>query len=793
MAGSGVTLNPTENVYVIDRIEDLPDEFDRYRIYHLLYNPSPGLYYSPDGLTLVQIYGTSNLIVTGDLTVTGDGRIDGNLTVGGEFLLTDSVWDDLRFPASAVNPPGQASDPDFDTVNGGWLFASNGTELVFLMAQMPHQWVEGTAIYPHVHWQKTTSAGGDVLWRLEYKMAPIGEVMDSSFTALDVSTVVDGTPDLDTANQHLISAFASIDMTGRDLSDMLVMKFSRIGSDGDDTYGADARMLEFDIHFEIDSLGSAEEFSQIPPIVVPPDPPDPPTPGSWPAYGAHSQAGYNVSSYPINFETDPYRTWNSKKDIIIAQHRYPYASQVASEVASNSWMKTQNTNIKTQYYTFKSAVELTNSNSAKYLSKQCMDNNGAYADWRGYDSSTGGAIVWTGDVAGDALANTNYGDAGMAAGSSEANFAEAWWTLLKAKYSDQWPWDGYFWDSTDFKDNKPGYVLESDPLTDANPDYKRPFSSGDTDPALFRAGLVYDADMMRTVGPGTLFHTSNGGRDADAVNVVTSANNWAGVWDMRLSENAQTKLGLVTTSTVVNPRNEWSLIYNNCDSRMAILLRAMHISEQMVNLTSTNNLGKGTVVLDFICDWSTSTDPIPTTMAEIPQDHWEACRFICGMAALHDSWMAAPHLTRGIYPFPYMDEFIYDPGEPVGGTPSIGSIDGEDLAFPLTVRTADQAPESGSAYGVFWQEYDNVLWVVNMNEPTGLAAWPQATEDTITLPSAGSGNVWRYPSSTYSNINRTTGGVTAENQSPLVNDGSLTGATIDMKRWTARMLVRSAS
>ncbi len=125
----------------------------------------------------------------------------------------------------------------------------------------------------------------------------------------------------------------------------------------------------------------------------------PPTPPAWPAYGAHAQAGYNVSSYPTNFEIDPYRTWNSKKDIIIAQHRYPYTSQVADEVASNAWMKSQNSNIKTQYYTFKSAVELVNPNSAKYLSKQAMDLNGAYADWRGYDSSTSGAIIWSGDVA----------------------------------------------------------------------------------------------------------------------------------------------------------------------------------------------------------------------------------------------------------------------------------------------------------------------------------------------------------------------------------------------------------
>lgn len=193
-------------------------------------------------------------------TLTANTATLGDVTVTGSFELEDTFWDDMRFPASAINPPGQASDPDFDTTNGGWLFAAAGTEVIFLAAQMPHAWKEGSTIHPHIHWQKTTSAGGDVLWRLEYKKAPIGEVMDAAFTALDVTTTV--TTDNDTANEHLISGFGEITMVGGQLSDMFLMKLSRIGADGSDTYGADARLLEFDIHFEIDGFGSGETFTK---------------------------------------------------------------------------------------------------------------------------------------------------------------------------------------------------------------------------------------------------------------------------------------------------------------------------------------------------------------------------------------------------------------------------------------------------------------------------------------------------------------------------------------------------
>ena len=169
--------------------------------------------------------------------------------------LTDA-YDDLRFPATAVNPPGAASDPDWDTTTPGWLFDASSTEIIHLIAQLPHQWHVGTDLEPHVHWMKTTSADGNVYWRLEYKWAGIGEVLDTNWTTVNVTTTVAGTPDNDTANEHLISSFGSIDTTGKGISDILLMKLSRIGGDGSDTYGADARFLEFDIHYAIDGFGS---------------------------------------------------------------------------------------------------------------------------------------------------------------------------------------------------------------------------------------------------------------------------------------------------------------------------------------------------------------------------------------------------------------------------------------------------------------------------------------------------------------------------------------------------------
>jgi len=202
-------------------------------------------------------------IITRLTAVTIDGveeaTID-DLTVG-NFRLSNTSWDDLRFPSQGINPPGAASDPDVETTTGLWLFAAAATQMLAGIAQMPHSWKEGTTLKPHVHWQKTTSAGGDVLWQFDYEVVNNGAVAAMDYgSQLQATTVATGTPDGDTANEVLITPLGDITMTGKTVSSIIFWKLSRIGSDAADTYGADARMLEFDIHYEVDSFGSNDEF-----------------------------------------------------------------------------------------------------------------------------------------------------------------------------------------------------------------------------------------------------------------------------------------------------------------------------------------------------------------------------------------------------------------------------------------------------------------------------------------------------------------------------------------------------
>jgi hypothetical protein len=167
-------------------------------------------------------------------------------------------WDDLRFPAQAVNPPGAVSDPDVDSSDGCLLFDAAGVEVIFVAAQLPHGWLSGTPIRPHVHWVKTTSAEGDVVWGLKYRWAAPGQTLTDWSASYSLATVTAG--DADTADHHALASFPELTIRGG-ASTMILFEIARIGSSEDDTYAADAKLLEFDLHYQTGSAGTTNEFT----------------------------------------------------------------------------------------------------------------------------------------------------------------------------------------------------------------------------------------------------------------------------------------------------------------------------------------------------------------------------------------------------------------------------------------------------------------------------------------------------------------------------------------------------
>ena len=171
---------------------------------------------------------------------------------------TSPAWDDLRAPASGINPAGSAAAATVDQEDGSLIFSNGQTQTVAVWFQLPHAWKVGSDISFHIHWKKTTSAAGTVKWQTKYQWTNIGAT-DAGF-----SVYADGTeaiPNSNTAGKHAIFEFTDFPGTGKTMSSMLCVVIQRVSSGGGaDTYNAPVKLMEADLHYQIDSFGSYQEY-----------------------------------------------------------------------------------------------------------------------------------------------------------------------------------------------------------------------------------------------------------------------------------------------------------------------------------------------------------------------------------------------------------------------------------------------------------------------------------------------------------------------------------------------------
>jgi len=183
---------------------------------------------------------------------------DGTLVMEGEA----TVWDDLRVPASNTKLNPTKSEPAFESFRDG-LFTfkfdtSNADdESIHFVAQMPHSYKEGTDLHPHVHWSPDSTNTGNVFWSFEYSVANINSVFGASTTD-EITVAADGDQ-----YGHQVDPFTDIDGTGLRVSHMILCRLTRrSSSQAADTFTGSACFLEFDFHFQKNTIGSREEYTK---------------------------------------------------------------------------------------------------------------------------------------------------------------------------------------------------------------------------------------------------------------------------------------------------------------------------------------------------------------------------------------------------------------------------------------------------------------------------------------------------------------------------------------------------
>lgn len=173
-------------------------------------------------------------------------------------------WDDLRFTASSINPVGATSPPALDDTVSGFpgtlLFSGSAENIVAGVAQMPHAWLAGSAVQPHIHWSKPVGSANATDWEFYYRHLGFPSDVAGNWVGPIAGTITAGDPTM--ADSHIISGFGSIEMTGKRESSMLCWKIVRQG--GTDADSGTARLYEFDIHYYSVKAGTATPIPPAP-------------------------------------------------------------------------------------------------------------------------------------------------------------------------------------------------------------------------------------------------------------------------------------------------------------------------------------------------------------------------------------------------------------------------------------------------------------------------------------------------------------------------------------------------
>jgi len=174
----------------------------------------------------------------------------------------DAGWNDLVVSPATMKIPASSAPTEEDWGGSGasavkvLKFDNGGGEYSWYQMQLPHSYVRGTDLHPHIHFAPKTAigAGQTVVWRVTYKLQNVNGVFGADQT-VDMTFTDDGSGSA--ANSHLIAGGATVDGSDLDLSAVMYGRLERIPG----TFTGDVYLVSADAHIQINRLGSEGQYT----------------------------------------------------------------------------------------------------------------------------------------------------------------------------------------------------------------------------------------------------------------------------------------------------------------------------------------------------------------------------------------------------------------------------------------------------------------------------------------------------------------------------------------------------
>jgi len=184
---------------------------------------------------------------------------DGTLEFNGDA----TVWDDYVTPLGPNNWRGGSNNPVltqlFDdaggTSQGVYAYVFSDGDEALITIQMPHKWKEGTTIQPHIHFMCTSDVSPADNFGVEFEY--IWSDINEDFPANSTVETNDISTGINTDNMHQLAnvTASGIDGSGHTISSVLLCRIKRVAASSNN-YAGGVAFLDFDVHYEIDTVGS---------------------------------------------------------------------------------------------------------------------------------------------------------------------------------------------------------------------------------------------------------------------------------------------------------------------------------------------------------------------------------------------------------------------------------------------------------------------------------------------------------------------------------------------------------
>ena len=214
-----------------------------------------------NGLADSIIFKSGTSIKIGDATNNTEIQADGTIVFNG----TATVFNDIAFDAIALQQsgPGVSINNVESTVD--YLTTANDADYMFINVQFPHSRKNGANVYPHIHFFQAQTGAPN--FALQYRWQKNGGTKTTAWTAVKCNTLAT-TYTAGTINQIAYVNGGITPPSGDGLSDILQLRIIRDTTNGlglaygADPYGATVSVIQCDVHYEMDQIGSKTEYSK---------------------------------------------------------------------------------------------------------------------------------------------------------------------------------------------------------------------------------------------------------------------------------------------------------------------------------------------------------------------------------------------------------------------------------------------------------------------------------------------------------------------------------------------------